>query len=68
MTYNKEFETENEVKEKDLVETRESCVSVRLDGVEKGAERSQGMGESQGQSWVPGAEGRGGTMSMEDQG
>lgn len=36
MTYNKEFETENEVKEKDLVETRESSVSVRLHGVERG--------------------------------
>lgn len=38
MTYNKEFETENEneIKEKDLVETRESGVSVRLDGMERG--------------------------------
>lgn len=36
MTYNKEFETENEVKEKDLVESRESGVSVRLHGVEMG--------------------------------
>lgn len=42
MTYNKEFETETEVKEKDLVETTESGVSVRLHGVERG---QKGHGE-----------------------